>query len=328
MKHGLVSVLVLNHNGTVHLPECLETLRAQTYPQIEIIVIDNGSTDSSWEICAQYEGVTFLELGYNWGFGRGNNEGSKQAQGEFLFFVNNDMRFKPDVISILVHKIQQDDSIFALDIKHYDWDGASVNHAALRFKRGGWRSLLCPFVDWFEVDVQDMVPVPWANGASLFCRADRFHELGGFDSTFFIDYEDADLCWRAWLRGWKTYYVPEAQCYHKKGATFSAGGRLSSARSNHWTLWKRRRYYSGQKNRVRFAMKTMSGKVNLLVFLRNHLFAMAFLLLGRRVNASVMVCSWWANVAELPEILAQRRRILTQSRLSSEDLIQAFWWKS
>jgi GT2 family glycosyltransferase len=325
MVSPLVSIIVLNHNGAEHLPPCLESLLAQDYQNIEIIVADNGSTDVSREVCARYNQIIFANLGYNYGFGRGNNEGASYASGEFLFFVNNDMRFEPQMVGVLVETINRDGTIFALDSKQYDWSGSRIVHSATCLKRGGGlRSQFCPFIDWIQLDVAEIVPVPWANGASLFCRKEMFLQLGGFDPTFFIDYEDTDLCWRAWLRGWKTLYVPQSECFHKVAATFSSESDRGAAGQTIWTPWKRKRYFSGQKNRVRFIMKTMGWRINTLTFLRNHVLALIFLAQGKPVNASTMLRSWWANILELPEIRTLRQQSLMHSSVTSEQLIETF----
>lgn len=323
----LVSIIVLNHNGAEHLPLCLESLSAQKYRNIEVIVADNGSTDASRDICSRYPRVVFAELGYNYGFGRGNNEGAMQASGGFLFFVNNDMRFRDDMVGILVETIRREGGdVFALDSKQYNWSGDQIINAATRLKPGGMlRSQFCPFVDWFQFDTTGITSVPWANGATLFCRKDMFLALGGFDSTFFIDYEDTDLCWRAWLRGWKSLYVPQAECFHKGAATFSPPEHNRGAPGrNKWTSWRRKRYFSGQKNRVRFIMKTMGWKTNLLTFLRNHMLASTFLVQGKLINASTMIRSWWANILELPEILVLRQQISQHNVVASSRLIESF----
>ena len=325
MTTPLVSVIILNYNGVEHLPVCLDSLNEQHYPNLELIVADNGSSDASKEVCSGYAGVNFVDLGFNYGYSQGNNAGASQASGKYLFFVNNDMRFKRDMIGQLVEAIESDESIFAVDSKQYDWSGCNVIHSATYFTRaGGLRSQFCPFVTWKHLDATEVVPVPWAHGATVFCRQSMFLELGGFDPTFFIDYEDTDLCWRAWLRGWKTLYVPHSECFHKVAATFSAESDIESSDEQMWTTWKRRRYFSGQKNRVRFIMKTMGWQINSLTYARNHLLAAIFVLQGKLVNASTMLRSWWSNIRELPEIMTLRRQILNDATLSSEQLIETF----
>lgn len=320
-KHT-VSVIVLNCNGAEHLPACLESLYVQNYPALEIIVADNGSTDNSKEVSARYAGVLFIDLGGNLGFARGNNAGAHKASGDFLFFVNNDMRFPPDLICTLVGVITQDDSLFALDVRQMSWDGERVVHAAVRFKEGRIRGGICPFIDVVQVNVRDCVPVPWANGANFFCRRDMFVALGGFDEAFFIDYEDVDLGWRAWLRGWRTLYVPWAFCFHKVAAFYKASGGRGDGE-----VWGRnyRRSLSGERNKVRFVMKTMGFKTNRWMMIRNHLLAIHNLTRGHVRTAFVLLCAWWVNILRLRDNLKERRAILASAQCSSQELIQRFY---
>jgi GT2 family glycosyltransferase len=88
---SLVSVVIPNWNGGHHLPICLESLRRQTYPRVEVIVADNGSTDGSLELLARdHAWVRVLPLGENRGFTGACNAGIQAAQGEFVVLLNND----------------------------------------------------------------------------------------------------------------------------------------------------------------------------------------------------------------------------------------------
>src|SRR5438105_3575150 len=97
---SLVSVIVLNHNGAQWLDECLRSLKQQTYEPVEIIVVDAASTDGSRDIVDRHR-VRIIALEGNPGFGKGNNAGARVAAGEWLVFVNPDMRFEPTFIDEL-----------------------------------------------------------------------------------------------------------------------------------------------------------------------------------------------------------------------------------
>lgn len=299
----LVSIVVLNFNGASHLPECLESLVGQDYPEIEIIVADNGSTDNSRDIVARYEGIVFADLQGNHGFGKGNNLGAQQAHGKYLFFVNNDMRFAPEVVSRLVSVAEADENVFALDIKQYSWDSSHVIHSALRLRMTiDPRAPFMPFIGYEQVDSHGIERVPFANGANLFCRRSMFQTLGGFDPTFFIDHEDQDLCWRACMRGWKVLYLPDVVCWHKVGQAWQG-----SASPTGWTPWRKRRFESAARNRIRFIMKTQGWIANLLTLVTTHLLALVYLVAGKRYQSRVMAWSYWTNVMELPQLLRHRR---------------------
>jgi hypothetical protein len=257
-QHPQVTAIVLNYNGAHLLPDCLSTLGQQDWPALDILVVDNGSLDDSAAIAAVH-GAQWIPLGENLGFSRANNRAAKQARADFLFFVNNDMRFTPACVGTLARVLCDDATLFAVDPTQLSWDGSRVIHGRTRFAPGAYQTtVIPPHAVEYTAAAPGVVEVPWGCAGSLMVRRDRFETLGGFDPTFFIDFEDADLCWRAWRRGWRTVYVPEAILYHKVGMSGDeyqhlvrgvAPGRVAK-------LWFRRRL-SYHRNLLRFGFKCL-----------------------------------------------------------------------
>lgn len=224
--HSLVSVILPNYNGAHLLPECLSSLRQQNYADIEIIIVDNGSVDKSKRLAEVY-GARFIELGYNYGLSVACNRGAQISAGKYLFFVNNDMRFEGDCVSQLVRVISdENDFVFAVDPLQYNWKGDKIIHykgvfTGISSLKGIFSEMFLPLPPLMKtyIPCQEIAEIPWGCAGSLMVRRDMFEKLGGFDKTFFIDVEDTDLCWRAWLRGWRTLFVPQAKLYHKWGAS-------------------------------------------------------------------------------------------------------------
>src|SRR3972149_7877944 len=167
-----VSVVILNYNGAHLLQDCLESLLDQDFADLEILVVDNASIDNSKEVAARYAGVRWVQLPYNGGLGPGYNAGAKAANGDRLFFVNNDTRFEPDCVRRLVESFNAE-SILAVDPLQMDWEGKRVIHGAQRF-RFGWRHLKfgVPFLDPYQ-DIEETreTEVPWGcAGALMFDR--------------------------------------------------------------------------------------------------------------------------------------------------------------
>lgn len=217
-----VSAIIVNWNGAHHLRTCLPSLLEQSHPPAEILVADNGSVDESESVVRSFGG-RYLPLGRNLGIAVASNHAARQAQGDFLLFLNNDMRFDREFVRTLVDGLTADPLIFAVDGVQYDWDGREQVHLATRLGKGGPRGLyafeLLPGLFLYQEATAVPVPTSVASGANMLARRSEFHALGGFDERFFAGYEDVDLSWRASLHGWKTLFLPDAICWHRVGGS-------------------------------------------------------------------------------------------------------------
>ncbi len=309
-----VSVVVLNHNGARFLQQALKSLLELDYDSYEIIVVDNGSRDDSLEVADKF-GVRVIETGANLGFSKANNLGAAASRGDFTLFVNNDMKFDKSFLSLMVQVISDDERIFAVDCTQLNWDGSRPIHGPRYFGSGSPIEPFWPFLREIQrFDATFSVETPWGCGSNLMVRRSMFESIGGFDPTFFLDYEDLDLCWRAWLRGWRTVFVPQAKTYH------AVGGDSTNIESSfiHW------RALSGEKNVQRFFLKTMPKQIILQVAFGRILRATATLMLFRLGYVRILLHAFLSNLRSLPEILLQRQLILANAELSSEDIIERF----
>ncbi len=231
----LVSAVIVNWNGAEHLSVALPTLRRQTYSPLEIVVVDNGSIDSSAQIVAENQ-ATWIGLADNRGLARACNEGARKTRGEYLIFLNNDMRFPPEFAQQLITILQGSQDVFATDARQLDWDGLRQVHLATRLRRLSVTSSLLargliPGLDFAQEPVGSVTEVMQACAAAMAVRRSMFEQLGGFDERLPLGWEDTEICWRAWLRGWRTLLVPQALCWHRLGAsTRKADGAAVSFR--------------------------------------------------------------------------------------------------
>jgi GT2 family glycosyltransferase len=212
-----VTAVVANWNGAEDLQECLPTLLSQSYRPLETIVVDNASRDGSAAV-AQSFGVRWLGLDRNRGLAGALNQGAEAASGEFVLFLNNDMRFHEKFVERMVAEIVGDPSIFSVDALQYDWEGVNKVHLAtsLTLTCGEkFDDALVPGLFIRQRDHSTATPVLMSSAANMLARKSMFRELGGFDERLPIGYEDVELCWRAWIRGWKSVYVPAAICWHR-----------------------------------------------------------------------------------------------------------------
>lgn len=218
------SVIIPNLNGAGWLRDSIESIRAQTMRDFELIVIDNGSTDESLAIARGYEGsegYTLIENGCNKGFSAAVNQGIRRAKGEYAVLFNNDAFAEPDWLAQLCAMADAHPRAFAVQslmIRHFEREicddaGDYVTLLGFACKRGDgfcWRRYTKPGRIFSA-----------CGGASLY-RKSILEEIGLFDELFFAYFEDVDISWRANSLGYINLYCPAAKCYHICGATTGA----------------------------------------------------------------------------------------------------------
>jgi GT2 family glycosyltransferase len=228
----VVSAVIVNWNGAEHLRICLPSLLAQSFTSLEIIVVDNDSRDDSADVARQFQ-ARWMRLEKNLGLAPALNRGAAMALGEFLLFVNNDMRFDRDFVSMLVETLRNDNSVFAADGMQLNWDGSAPAHMATRLTSvpsgKSFSAELVPGLYFYPEAAHRPIPVFMASAASMLVRRSFFDRLGGFDNRLPLGYEDVEICWRAAIQGWKIIYVPAATCWHRVG---SSGRSPEGARFN------------------------------------------------------------------------------------------------
>lgn len=216
-----VSAIIVNWNGAHHLRICLPSLLSQTFQSLEIVVVDNGSSDDSKKVAEEFQ-VRWLALDKNAGLAPALNRGAQIAAGELLLFVNNDMRFDSQFVSSLVQPLDADATVFATDGMQFNWDGTSREHLAARLCRTKpIRSSveLVPGLYFYQEETASNTAVFMGSAACMLVRRTFFESLHGFDDRLPLGYEDVEICWRAWLHGWKTAYIPKAICWHRVGGS-------------------------------------------------------------------------------------------------------------
>jgi len=282
-----IAAVIGNHEGEAILGDCLASLATQTRPVREILVVDGASTDGSRAV-AERHGARFLPAP-NLGLGYLYNLGARSTGCEYVLLSNNDVAYAPDCVELLAAALDEDERRFAADPTQLNWDGGRVIHARPLPEPG---RLLREYLPGLHLDdniaSDGVVPTVSAHGAAMLVRRSFLLELGGFDESFFLEWEDLDLCWRAWSRGWPSVYVSGARLRHRVGAVTTEAVRP-------------RRLASSHHNIVRFALKCLPAGpairvlVGTLLRLPRH---------PRPITAALA-----RIVVELPAILRARRTI-------------------
>jgi GT2 family glycosyltransferase len=225
--YPLVSIIIPHWNGVDVLAECLESLHKCTYPNFEIIIVDNASSDGSpdW-IEKNHPEVKLVRCDKNHGYAGGCNRGVPVAQGEYLLFLNNDTIHDPGWIDPLVDTLDQDSTIAAVQSKllnYYERDlldyaggcGGMMDILCFPFARG--RLFLTQERDKGQYDGKTRIF--WASGTAFMTRKSLFDEVGGFDEVFFAHQEEVDLQWRMQLMGYQIFVNTESLVYHKNAVS-------------------------------------------------------------------------------------------------------------
>ena len=225
----LISVVVANWNGCRFLEKCLSALAAQTYPAVEVIVVDNGSSDGSlaW-IAVHFPAVQVVANASNLGFAVANNQGIAAARGAFVALLNNDAWADPDWLANLYAAIEPDARIgmvaslmlLAARPEVVDSAGICVDRCGISWDRAGGQSA----AEWSMGPAEVFGACA---GAALY-RREMLDELGGFDEDFFAYLEDVDLAWRARWLGWRASYAPAARVYHIHSGTGGEGSAFKT----------------------------------------------------------------------------------------------------
>ncbi|MBE3072901.1 MAG: glycosyltransferase family 2 protein, partial [Acidobacteria bacterium] len=211
----LVSVIVLTALGPKHLPACLDSLAAQTYPadRLEILVVDNGSAEDPADCVRQHApGARVVPLPANTGFCAGNNAGAREARGTLLVFLNDDTRVDARFVEALVDAAARHQAA-AVGVLILSWDGKRIDFAGggMNFHGKGFQT----DVDSADIDrFRTERPILFPCGAAMLIRRDLFLDMGGFDEELFAYYEDLALGWQVWLRGGEVWFAPQAIVYH------------------------------------------------------------------------------------------------------------------
>jgi GT2 family glycosyltransferase len=221
MSQPTCSVIIVGHDHASYLPACLDSLLSQQGPTFEVILVDNGSSDDTPLIAQSYQKrIHYIHLPVNLGFAEGNNVGAAISKGEFLVFLNPDTVPHPGWLGTLVRPLFQDSRIGLTTSRIMLSDqpclvntcGNDITWTGLAVCRG----LQEPAEQWRQAG--DVAAV---SGAACAVRSSVFHELGGFDKTLFLYYEDTDLSLRARLAGYWIWYVPDSVLTHHYSFRFS-----------------------------------------------------------------------------------------------------------
>lgn len=218
-----VLIVVLNWNGIEDTKKCLDSLLKQTYDNYKILVVDNGSIDTSLAILhtieAENDTITILANPKNKGFAGGVNTGityGLENNFDAIALFNNDAEADQNWLSELVKGLDQKDAAISTGLLLHE-DGKTIDSTGDYYSTWGMPFPRSRGSKTTESEESGYV-FSGSGGASLY-KTSLFREIGLFDESFFAYYEDVDVSFRTQLAGHKVYFNNKAIAYHKQGAT-------------------------------------------------------------------------------------------------------------
>lgn len=237
-----ISIIIVSYNSRNDLGVCLSSLAQLTYPDYEVIVVDNASQDDTLSFLAiAFPWVRVIASETNLGFAAANNLGFAHASGAYLAPLNPDTRVEPGYLDALARVVSTDPqaglatpkTVMMRAPERMNGAGLDITFTGLSFCRGLGESS-----DLYSTPCE----VFGALGTAFLIRRDVLEDIGGFDESFFLYYEDTDLSLRARLAGYSCQYVPDAVVHHDYRFKFSPSKCFTQERNRHVSLLKTLRW--------------------------------------------------------------------------------------
>jgi hypothetical protein len=223
-------------------------LNKTTYPNLEVIVVDNNSTEDNPDIIKErYPNIVFIKNPINYGFAAGNNFGLMRAKGEYVFLLNNDIEVPPSFIEPLVDKLEQHPEIGAVSpkIKFYYQPDTLQFAGYTPFHPVTMRNTAIGYWEKDKGQYNEDRETPFTHGAAMMVPMRVVKEVGLMSYIFFLYYEEADWCARIAKAGYKMYYVHNSHVLHKESVST---GRISPLK-----------IYYQNRNRIVYLRRNIQG---------------------------------------------------------------------
>lgn len=228
-----VSIVIVNYKYRLDiLRVCLESIAASQEVTYEVFFIDNSAEEANAELCRKYEHITYIANEENVGFARAVNQGMRLATGEYILLLNGDVVFSPRVLCSMLDHLRKDGQV-------------GIASCVIRYPNGELQPSIRRFpTPWNQFLVMSKIPHLWTPsahkaymaydidpyqtqevesimGAFMWISRPTLDQIGLFDETFFLWFEEVDYCYRAVTAGIPIKHYADIEVFHKKGAAFS-----------------------------------------------------------------------------------------------------------
>lgn len=227
----LVSIITVNFRQAQLTCELLDSLQKSSYPNLEVIVVDNGSQlDVSDQFSAHYPGVKVIISTVNLGFAGGNNLALQEAKGEYLFLINNDAELAPDAIEILIQTLNADKKlgVLAPKIRYFESPDTIQYAGFTRVHPLTARNQTIGQGMKDEGQFDQHRPTPYAHGAAMMLSRTALERVGPMPEIYFLYYEELDWCEQIRRAGFTIEFEPRAVIWHKESVSVGADSPMQT----------------------------------------------------------------------------------------------------
>jgi GT2 family glycosyltransferase len=257
MLNKKVSIIILNLQGRKYVSKSIRSVLSSNYLLIEVVMVDNGSTDGSVEMIKnRFTEVIVIENKQNLGFAKGNNIGINYAlkkHADYIFVLNPDTKIEKDTIKNLLLVMEKNRDVGIVGPKIYTFEKRIWSCGGI-LERKRFSAGLIGFGEEDNGQYDGETEVDYISGAAMFVRRSTFEEIGLLPENYFLYYEDVEFSLRAKRAGLKVYFTPTAIVYHDWSSYI---GKTSPMKD----------YYMA-RNHLLFVERNASWTIKLREFLR------------------------------------------------------------
>lgn len=235
MKSLTISVIIVTYNSENYIADCIQSILKYSHECLtEIILVDNNSEDNTLTILNEFKDrINILTNNNNYGFAQACNRGIQASNGNYIMILNPDTKFINDVLNYFISFIYSNlnDNVWCVGAQLFD------DHQKATKSYGNFPNILDVFLEQIGIKwlILKIIPksyiakkrlhlrntvVPYILGSNMFIRKNVFNEIGLFDERFFLNFEEAELSWRANKAGYKSMIIPEAKILHYSRKSF------------------------------------------------------------------------------------------------------------
>lgn len=321
---NMVSVTLVTYNSGRFIKRCLESVLEQKYPHLEVVIVDNASTDGTVDILEQFAGrcrIYYNES--NLGFAAAQNQAIELAKGDWILTLNPDVLLQANFIQALVDAGNLDPKVGTVCGKLLSIRATfDLPEKQLIDSTGIYFTPMLRHLDRGSLEVDNghytnHEYVFGATAAAALYRRTMIEDISifgeFFDSDFFVYREDADVAWRAQLLGWRCLYTPMARGYHVRAVLPGNRRALPAAINMH-----------SVKNRFLMRFKNISWDLyrrNLVSITARDILVVAACII--REHSSLR--AFWTVAKNMRSLMEKRREIMRRKRVSDEYI--ASWFR-